>query len=115
MVGLDYSAVEGEAGARKKVQLAARARMGCRRQRPLRVGCYFEGADSQITVRLASPGVGWWREAGRVVPCAGNAHLLGRAACRVEPCKPGYVLIPQHREVRLGHFVFGWQVQPDLK
>ena len=105
----------GQGLAFEKIELAPRSSVAGAGQRPACAGRHADGEDGQVRVGLAGPGVGWRRQALGAIQCTGGHHHLGRAALRVLVVQGLHVFPPKHGEVRLGHFVFGRQVEPNLE
>ena len=106
---------DGERCATEKIQLATRLGTARGRQRPACTGRQLQGEYGDIGIRLRGPGIGWRRQAGVARQGARNAGDVGGVAIRIAGHVPGNIFVPEHGEVRLGHFALGRQVEPDLE
>ena len=119
--GLHLHAVPADVQAcsAEEIQLPARGTVGRWWERQTRPGCDMNRPDRHIRVALAGPRGRWRWQAARAAAGRGEIpghHPYGAGAtwCIAEP-QALDLLIPQHGEVRFGHFIFGRQVQPDLE
>ncbi len=113
MAGGDLPVANAQSVAAKKIQNTIHAGRSWR-QSPDGPGLHANGHNFQMRV-LGGPGIGWWRHAARARVFARDQNQIGSAAFRVGFTQTRHVLVPVHRKVRRGHFIFRGQVEPDLK